>query len=1275
MKRHLTLLVFFIAFFGNAMAYDAVVRDDIDFTNLSDGASIQFNGNILQSINGRNYTSWLNGDPRISVDNTSGWLVWTGDNGQHCFENNTNETRQINILNLKAGDVLVVWLQKDCTIATGNTATGTQPNPNTGEEEDKVNAIGSSLSDGQNLKVVEDGTVTISLNEQYAGVRYIEVHVRHEATYTITPTSNNGNTFKFTGDGVFTDKHAAVPYLNVSFGNDNNLTYVKKINGNDYGSASVSSNNNEYTEFSNNVPNEGTYYYFFPEADGTITIKGYRDGDNSAVFFSQLNDGSFKNMYENNYNSYAEYTQRIEKGKAYYISSNAWTAGSEHPIFRLSEYTFTPDYSSRYFGPLSFVTSHGAPSVDDATQNATGLTNVAIKACLGNIESATITVQNGQLKFSAINYYTNNQYKENQNVALKTGKSANKGGAILVYMNPKYTDGVVSSYDDIFVLTVPYAAEQYADRATKQVKMWDFYSNSLTLGKSTDTNSQLYKEMHQANGKSDWTDTYLNLHKPGDDNHVFKNAYDMVGDNADMIVETEGLIFNTAPNESCIFNELDPATTAFRDRYVGLFNGGSFTIPRLEAGDFIRIKMNRYGSSSNGRSQAILKITGATDIVGNEIGEDYSIGGSAPFATSPNTPNGEYNFISTGGNFTLTVMDAAVLKLYTIEIYKNSEFVANNRVMGNGRSFLYVDDQTAQPQTINLHFRGKGESIMCLEQSGHTGTYYDDENKCGKDIVFPEDVVPEGGERGYVTSLTLNPTPGVDFGSVRLKIGCMTMNGKYVTDYDYWGFTVGYRKTQPYPYTWDFTDLSSRVMSSENGMTAEQERNPDNRVWYDYSSGQTGNYHRVGYDGMSDKGGRFAQGGQLYAGSKMILETEGLGMNMSNIAPLYNDGMRIANIGGLELNSKAGADWWRHRIEIPHVPANAVVYLRVKKLPDDEVVAGHFFAGYSYGSWVRNVNTEQDMPNTIQIFDREVAEGDEEYTYVIPGSTKSESENITIYLNGVILKKIGVSTDPKAVNSKGWTSESRNHAIDAALTSYFTGKEMKTYFAGQPDYTNRTLVLTDIGSSENNHVVPANTGCVIFNKTDEKQVDMMGTGTGFHLFVPDMHDTEKLASETIGEGESAQIINLLKPQLGLKNPMQRTETIDGVEHTVYLLAYQYYQLDQYGNAYGDPIPGDEMFYRIAGNKPMGLNANSAYLLLPTSKVKPQGALGAKYSFMFADYDDLLFNNIVTGVEGLEETGIQQANQTDWYNLNGQKLNGKPSASGIYIVNGKKLVIK
>ena len=47
------------------------------------------------------------------------------------------------------------------------------------------------------------------------------------------------------------------------------------------------------------------------------------------------------------------------------------------------------------------------------------------------------------------------------------------------------------------------------------------------------------------------------------------------------------------------------------------------------------------------------------------------------------------------------------------------------------------------------------------------------------------------------------------------------------------------------------------------------------------------------------------------------------------------------------------------------------------------------------------------------------------------------------------------------------------------------------------------------------------------------------------------------------------------------------------------------------------------------------------------------------------------NGITTGIEGAEGE-----NTTDqWYSLDGKKLNSKPKAAGIYIKNGKKVVIK
>jgi len=55
---------------------------------------------------------------------------------------------------------------------------------------------------------------------------------------------------------------------------------------------------------------------------------------------------------------------------------------------------------------------------------------------------------------------------------------------------------------------------------------------------------------------------------------------------------------------------------------------------------------------------------------------------------------------------------------------------------------------------------------------------------------------------------------------------------------------------------------------------------------------------------------------------------------------------------------------------------------------------------------------------------------------------------------------------------------------------------------------------------------------------------------------------------------------------------------------------------------------------------------------------------------------------VLNFDGNEQTGITTTNYTNfsnsdnaWYTLDGRKLSGKPTAKGLYINNGKKVVIK
>jgi hypothetical protein len=50
------------------------------------------------------------------------------------------------------------------------------------------------------------------------------------------------------------------------------------------------------------------------------------------------------------------------------------------------------------------------------------------------------------------------------------------------------------------------------------------------------------------------------------------------------------------------------------------------------------------------------------------------------------------------------------------------------------------------------------------------------------------------------------------------------------------------------------------------------------------------------------------------------------------------------------------------------------------------------------------------------------------------------------------------------------------------------------------------------------------------------------------------------------------------------------------------------------------------------------------------------------------------------VFGGDATGVNEVNEVigvndKWYDLNGRKLNGMPTKKGIYILNGKKVIVK
>ena len=80
------------------------------------------------------------------------------------------------------------------------------------------------------------------------------------------------------------------------------------------------------------------------------------------------------------------------------------------------------------------------------------------------------------------------------------------------------------------------------------------------------------------------------------------------------------------------------------------------------------------------------------------------------------------------------------------------------------------------------------------------------------------------------------------------------------------------------------------------------------------------------------------------------------------------------------------------------------------------------------------------------------------------------------------------------------------------------------------------------------------------------------------------------------------------------------------------------------------------FVFVKNDLPVG--ANKAWLSINT------GVPSARITLVFDE---------ATGVNGV--IGVKEVNDGSWYDLNGRKLNGMPTKKGVYILNGKKVVVK
>ena len=1270
---------------------------------------------------GYTFSSAYSSDALI-LGNPSGYslnnrIVVQNDNFQWAngLQNTGSGYRLVGINNLLEGDRVVITFTGTNTVfssrhdnldrvfaAAGNVFKDVNNDGELNDGETMITTPNTAVESQAVYTMTADGHLDIAL-ERSQKITKIEIYGDHAAQMLDRFDASKGYTAYFSKTGQLMDKEHNLGGLEIHVGNEDNTQHAIVVSS-DEGPVSFVYDQAHYkmarhaTWGSFNVWNElpvtGTFYKFIAETNGKMTLrmKAYsvrysnygsqdatKDGGETQVSSAcpyyvmvKNNDNKPEQVTSQNKNNGATVTFSnitVEAGKTYYLYG--WWNGSDISadcgVAELIDVTFMPD---NMVYPLAKYVASGTTADNELAHVSTTTTNndLHIKKKSANISSCEPYVEGGVLKI--------------RNIVFAEGQ--NPGGTILIKVGNPSDDAA-----PVFAYTIAYDASfnMPEGAARSEGHTWDFSTNPLrglkwnnTSGEADDVDfgkgagpGLLYDEMHEtmADGSthSDWTFKYVTEKGDTKRDPMYLNKYSMEGDNADMMWDTEGLIFNTAANQSCINNEFDGVanhnsggTATDPDRFVGVRNGGSFTIPLLKAGDRVII----YMGSADAHTSSF-NITGALDAIGQTIEstDEYRAGGSL-WSTMGGACQyrGAYQFISTGGDMTFTLTKGELVKLYSIQIYRGVKSGStdcsktNWNTTYNGVEYIpaYQVNNDWRSETpaacfVQIHYRGKGERLRTptvLYKSGNINTdadhlFYAEIGENNAPYIFFKSVIGE-------------------YGMFRMRVDDMESNGKYVADYALQNMTVGYLEKKNYPYTWDFTDLqdyantANRIQAERTKIAAYNPKTVDNDKLYDMefmnnsvgedvkSVEQWKEYEAdgdipAGY-GLQVRNEPFSGGlmwdsNQLYAGNQIFDESFGLRFIAPGQNEKYNGGLRITGEG----ISLTGGNW---KIMIPLVGGQKVasVYVRAKQIGNEEITAG-----------VGDVETSFTYVGTA-------TDGTGEKIYAVKGT----GDDMTLVFNNLIIKKIAISQDTKTVNKLGYATESRNVEIDPELMGYMTGTGLKAYTVTNVSYGTKpgdkaSVTLTAIPS--NNVMGEATSGdhraYIIFN-TDETNKAVSILDGGFHLFVPDMHDksnasdAKKSVLDVSGNALKSNLLSASIPQE------------DGA-YTNYLMNYKYTSAD------GKSHEGPEAFYRASKSATLG--NNKAYLQLLTANVKPTEANqnGAKFAIIFVDEEANTETTALDGVKSVETMGDNAI-----YTLSGVKVS-KPEKGGIYVKNGKKFIVK
>lgn len=872
-----------------------------------------------------------------------------------------------------------------------------------------------------------------------------------------------------------------------------------------------------------------------------------------------------------------------------------------------------------------------------------------------------------------------------------TGKLTNISGSGAIQVIAKSNN---SDLEAEYVLTVG------CDPSKK--KVWDFYSNPLTL-----TPKGLLGDTPQAIGdartttaenavydKDNWKYKYKS-YKYEDGKLTYSNeplyayAFPVDGDNALLIQETAGLQFTCDAEKFGIQNNAD--NMHFRN--VKFASGSTLTIPQLKKNQYVMIYWDPYAGGED-NSGSTFTATNVMDLEGREVNKTFVTTGIASDWYNPSDgvgaePWGATSFqVKEDGDVTFTIADNGwndIVKIVVDNTYDTPFRIATNN---------YVDGKGFQGKKIcsanhnNMLLAGEGFRVSGYPQETRSMSAATPDFKIphGADLVEREDIV-EYSKRGVPYNLIkLTAKAGMHgnvlvtqtiYGNVLNDAGKVDASIRYAFEKSEAWLVVGDVTKQTYPHTWDFTKYNCNWKNESDGNTkATQIERSGCYTPGDWGDGKnTGNGFGVqsvsGYRSGSSAHWKddhypdvtvsapaidkplFANGSELSYKGNSLKETAGLGIilsdnNLTGGAITETDN---ANIVTANSNINFGKDTWGttcltlsgdDAIKIPNVNAGMYIFLHCNQAEGSNIsVTSSAGDNAIQEGWENNneLINQFNPKNGVWVFKVNQA-GD----VIVKGLSQ-------IY-------HIAVTDQVKTFSKVGKATESRDCFIDYSQSGVYTKNSLTAYYAQSSDqYDNQKNII----NLEKIDVMKANVAGLLLYKdykatVNGKEVTEHESKFDVPLFAPAVN----IEASAFGKNENnEQASSPLKAHVAVSIMAPSDTNVNR-----FIFTNVVYDRNDASETKKEKDLG---FYIV--RKQGNMKANQAYLELPTSLFNTTSAAKQYVRLAFED-----INDTPTGIDSVPTDTLPRLESGVYYTLNGVRLASKPQQKGIYILNGKKVVI-